>query len=180
HSAWYVEDPILIQLSASPPISFFTVAGVPAASTCGGIFVWGTTTLPAAISDSSPISVFSRIVAFIPMIAPRRMTQPSIIAVGAMNACGEILGLRPLYSMIIEATSAEVVSSYWMADAKSIPQAKGRDSRRDDAVADCERSRRARRRRVQHVDRVADLPDDEIVEQRAVRCDRLRADARAA
>src|SRR5690242_3633196 len=101
-------------------------------------------------------------------------------AVGATNAFGEIFGLRPLYSMIIDATSAKIASSYWKAGAKSIPQAEGRGRGRDDVLSDRERSRRARRRGVQHVDRVADLPDDEVVEQRAVYRDRLRADARAA
>src|SRR4029453_16691556 len=56
----YVDEPILIQCRASPANSFFTFAGAPAASTRGGILVWGTTTLPAAISASSPIPPFSK------------------------------------------------------------------------------------------------------------------------
>src|ERR1041384_1921443 len=108
------------------------------------------------------------------------VTSPLKTAVGATNAFGDIFGLRPLYSMIMEATSAEVVSGYGKEDAKSIPQAEGRRRGCDDALADREGSRCTRRRRFQHMDFAAGLPNDEVVEQRAVRRNRLRAHARAA
>src|SRR5262249_59586170 len=108
------------------------------------------------------------------------VTSPIKTAVGATNAFGDIFGLRPLYSMIMEVTSAEVVPGYGKEDAKSIPQAERRRRGRDDVFSDRERRSRAGRWRVQHVDRVAGLADDEVVEQRAVRRDGLRAHARAA